>query len=198
LLSGLLLGCYSSEFLGFFFSSLFFGFLYGPCSCSGGFSLSCGLSFLGGSFLCNTSPVLFDILDTLLGEILFVLIAEALLIFTWENVSILEKLWTTSLVFGLVSILDTPVVLNTSIEVSKLSCAGFVLLSEVNETVTEAVSSVFGTSGWNLLRLWLTPALLFHIWVWIFLYSECGKIAVVPVSSFLGEIFPCSEIIEVF
>jgi len=106
-------------------------------------------------------------LDTIFVKIKFIFITEALLVLTWENISILKELWTTSLVFGLVSILDSPVVLNTTIEISKLGGTTHVLLGEVDETVTKAVTSVFSTSGWDFLRLWFAPALLFEIWVWI-------------------------------
>jgi len=135
-------------------------------------------------------------LDTILAEIKFVLIAEALLVLTWNNISVLEKLWTASLVIGFVSILDSPIVLDTSIEISEFGSASLILLGEVNKTVTEAVTSVVGTSSWDFLWLWFTPALLFELWVRIILDSERCHSAIHPVIGLLCEMFPSSELIK--
>ena len=125
-----------------------------------------------------------------------ILITEALLFFSWKDISVFEKFWLAGNILGVVGRLNGPVVLNTTVEIGELGSSVEVFLSVVNETVTEAVITILGTSSWNRLWFWLAPALL--LLTLMVRSSEFGGCAISPVVDFLGFSGPKSHVIEGF
>jgi hypothetical protein len=125
-----------------------------------------------------------------------VLIAEALLFFSWKDISVFEKFWFAGNILGVVGRLNGPVVLDTTVEIGELGSSINEFLGIVNETVTHAVITILGTSSWDFLWFWLAPALL--LLVLVVSTSEFGRSAIGPVVDFLGSGSPVSHFIEGF
>jgi hypothetical protein len=117
------------------------------------------------------------------------LITPAYLVFAWSNIDALEVLLAALDALGIVGVVCGIVVIEGIKEVVDSILSFFDHLE--HKTVTEAITTVVSTFGWDILGFTLAPTLIGCILVNVLLLDAHGSVVASSKLGLVGPLFPC-------